>query len=542
MDGVPSTVYDEFWYLNVNWINDDFPAYPDNTPTDAIYNIEFCPCLHTPQHYRNIEGYDFNITFYQYYAAGGSTGNYFDAFMMSNPDGPHTRSAISAISFATVSIPNGAAPGFGYYGFEPFASAPKNLADTITAAFSEETFVSASYAPSDIITTTYKWGLSPHYYARIFVGDLEEDSPYYNPYKISSNLSTADMTSYFQGTLAGGEIYGSNINGFEVSYGSIVEPMGYNAVMYIPSMGSDLSVSAPVIGPVRPETTRGSFSPGQLSIIESIVEEGSSSFQRMLRFSELIDLKNAVYGEDLFTPIYNDLIADVENEDIAGMVGCRNPDAINYNDGVAVGDYRTCILPGESCELPTHIISICDSSSPLSCGEVPDSEVLLDHFGGEETESPILSSEEFPVYEGCTGGGFKYVIDTSLCVYGTITSSECFIGAETTAEEAYAALVVAGVEYSINCPGEETVRTIIPNLHTFGGTYFTATGEYYVGPYSYTSGGVVWAGNIHNTTFRLYTKDQLRGSRISIPNITLEAIQFLKVIGNIENICRFAQS
>ena len=53
----PTDVFDEFWLYNFNWLNEDYPAYPDNWSTDKVYD-EFdddgnplCPCLYADQRY-----------------------------------------------------------------------------------------------------------------------------------------------------------------------------------------------------------------------------------------------------------------------------------------------------------------------------------------------------------------------------------------------------------------------------------------------------------------------------------------------------------
>lgn len=53
----PTDVFDEFWLYNFNWLNEDYPAYPNNWATDKVYD-EFddngeslCPCLYADQKY-----------------------------------------------------------------------------------------------------------------------------------------------------------------------------------------------------------------------------------------------------------------------------------------------------------------------------------------------------------------------------------------------------------------------------------------------------------------------------------------------------------
>jgi len=45
------TVYDPFWMHNHNRFNNEYPAYPDNTPTHELYDQVHCPCLYLQQHY-----------------------------------------------------------------------------------------------------------------------------------------------------------------------------------------------------------------------------------------------------------------------------------------------------------------------------------------------------------------------------------------------------------------------------------------------------------------------------------------------------------
>tara|TARA_R110002012_G_scaffold161923_2_gene324170 strand:- start:2619 stop:7439 length:4821 start_codon:yes stop_codon:yes gene_type:complete len=53
----PTDVFDEFWLYNFNWLNEDYPAYPDNWATDKIYDQfdddgnSLCPCLYADQKY-----------------------------------------------------------------------------------------------------------------------------------------------------------------------------------------------------------------------------------------------------------------------------------------------------------------------------------------------------------------------------------------------------------------------------------------------------------------------------------------------------------
>ena len=56
-NGNPTDVFDEFWLYNFNWLNEDYPVYPDNWSTDKVYD-EFdddgnplCPCLYADQRY-----------------------------------------------------------------------------------------------------------------------------------------------------------------------------------------------------------------------------------------------------------------------------------------------------------------------------------------------------------------------------------------------------------------------------------------------------------------------------------------------------------
>ena len=54
---VQTDEFDPFWYVNLNWLNSNYPKYPDNWPVSKIYDATdsdgnpLCPCLHTVQHY-----------------------------------------------------------------------------------------------------------------------------------------------------------------------------------------------------------------------------------------------------------------------------------------------------------------------------------------------------------------------------------------------------------------------------------------------------------------------------------------------------------
>lgn len=544
-EGNVTDIFDEFWYINGNWLNPAFPLYPNNTPTDDMYNIEHCPCLHTPQLYSGIEGLEFSFTMYPSIMEGVSYEPYhrllWDAMNISE-DSLGGRVNVS-VDLLTKTFRgkgetlNGLAPDFGYFGVVNNGKLPKSIAETTNDLIYDSGIWSlneAALPSSDTIAYNGIGRFTANEYSALLHGSSDSSSPYYNPYKLAE--TNLDMVSnMFQGKVVDSEVYGLVINGYDLKYPAIVDPMTYNHGARVRVVDEDTGEAT--TSTFSPLHGRGAFSPDQITIAETLLEVGVGYFSRLKRFSELIDLAAAPYGEDLFTPIYQDLVDFVEGEDIVGLVGCRDSNALNYNPNILVGDFRTCVFPEEGCVLDTATVGLC-AGDALTCGDTMPTDILVAYFLNGETESPILSSVEFPVYEGCLGGGFKYVIDNSLCTQGTITVSNCLVGGGVAIADA----VEAGLEYTINCPDEDPVRSLIPNLHTFGGTYFTATGEYYIGPHTYVSEGMVWAGNIHNSTFRLYTEDQLRGSKISIPDVTLDVVKFFKVIENIENICRFTQS
>jgi len=60
LDGTPSEDFDEMWMYNMNWLNPDYPPYPDDWPTNNIYDqyeddgsTPLCPCLYADQTYSN---------------------------------------------------------------------------------------------------------------------------------------------------------------------------------------------------------------------------------------------------------------------------------------------------------------------------------------------------------------------------------------------------------------------------------------------------------------------------------------------------------
>lgn len=78
-EGNPTDVFDEFWDLNLNYLNPNYPAYPDNTPTYKIYDEEFCPCLHKTQNY--IDNTGETISYPLNWLTAGETANTFNGMV-----------------------------------------------------------------------------------------------------------------------------------------------------------------------------------------------------------------------------------------------------------------------------------------------------------------------------------------------------------------------------------------------------------------------------------------------------------------------------
>ena len=566
-EGNQTDVYDDFWAINGNWLKDGFPEYPPNTSTNDMHNIEYCPCLHAAQFYLLPAGEMSSIiplvspiALHDIYK---DTANQYIDGEMSFAIVEYVLGAlytgldylsIDAKQGLTIESNNGYVPIFAFCGIH-MQLRKHSLLGGIETLFDEDGDYLQDNPTSDRVTDTVPqnrgvatWDLKYPERQRFMSGSSDADSPYYNPYRLVGDLE--DFHDTFSGDLLPSEytLYdGLEVYGNPLTYTSMYECMQYHSTFgvilseTIPETVADYESHFTMLG-----ESRVSYSPDQIAIVEACVSVGSGIFGKARLFGDLVGLSTAEASEDMFTPIYEALVEEVESEGSYSYVGCSNPAAVNYNPEATIKSERPCIFPGENCVLPTVELRMC-AESVLNCGEVLSNELYLEYFEEGATESAILSSTDYPVYEGCDGGGFKYVLDSSVCVFGTISSEGCLVGGGASQEDVNEEIISSGVEYVLNCEEQplgnrlKKGNIIFPYLYTLGGVYFTSKGERYSGPYVYRSGGIVWAGEIHNTVFRIYTKEQLRRAKISTPDVTMEIIKFFKIKENIENICKFVK-
>jgi len=567
-DGAPTDIYDEFWEVNGNWANTAYPPYPDNTPTDDLYNAEFCPCLHTPQTYRDIDG-----DFVGYVI--GEAQELYARVMRSVFDGAvneHSQTLRNLLVFnsllatkyfkgnvAAFSTYNGHLPTFGYYGIAgPESKLPYELAlgQTLTYqtfAVGGGTYVDISdiYSYPDVMPMDYSRRSAGTMLNRVITGSTEMYSEYYNPYKIV-DLDIDSYKSYLKGESTELYLHGMTFNGYTYTFNTLADPMNYSLGTGVRSYGYGEGYKT--LDNVIYSGTRQAYSPSQIAIIEEVLDSGAGTFAPMKVFADLLDLKTYVSTVDLFTPIFTEIVEYIEAIDTTSLVGCMDIEALNYNPDASIYDWRHCIFLGEEgCVVPTHIIEICEVVSPTDCGDALYLEEYLEYFEEGATESPVLYNDEYPLYdtEGqeCAGGGYQYVLSDDACLSGVLTSEGCFIGGGASDETINQIILDSGVEYEVDCgeyveeplPRDSLNFTLTSKLFTLGGVYYSASGESYSGPYVRRLGEMVWAGTLGSILFRLYTSEQLKAVNIKTPIALEYAKKFFKIKENIENICKFVK-
>ena len=210
--------------------------------------------------------------------------------------------------------------------------------------------------------------------------------------------------------------------------------------------------------------------------------------------------------------------------------------ALNY-DPEALSSSGDCQYAGDpECVMPIEIIDVCiDAQSIQVCSQIDED--ILNAFLPGESISQIVSTEEYPIYEGCAGGGVQYSINTDECVYGTLEVTGCLVPESITQEEIEA---LGPENYTLICP-DSTRHVLYSDMYTLGGTYFNSEGESYSGVYCYRSDNVTYSGSLKLSGERLYTRDQLSKSTIVLDPLEKEAKKFDKIRKNIENICKFVK-
>tara|TARA_R110000822_G_scaffold88285_5_gene204564 strand:- start:256 stop:2208 length:1953 start_codon:yes stop_codon:yes gene_type:complete len=559
-NGNQTDVYDDFWAINGNWLKSEYPEYPPNTSTNEMHNIEYCPCLHAVQFYDNGDGIIQSTSLLEdallrdiHIASINNVYPKPSYLMVSSLNRGTDYLSDASFSGSEVVSNNGYVPIFGFCGLHmrlkehTLQGNHVNLYDA-NGHYIKETYATdrvADVAPQNHRTGSWKFHFMEH--LKFIKGSADVASPYYNPYKLNGNDLGEEVLDALGGfldptntsLLEGAEMYGSPIN-----YSTMYECMQYARSFSGPETG-DLSEA--LIGLHHSDDVaygsmgyrRSCYSPDQISIVEAVVDLGLGMLGRARVYGELIGLGATPSPEDLFTPIFDDIVEMIETEDLSAYIGCTDPLALNYNADAEISSYRNCLYPVTDCSAETAIINICLDTSPLTCSDMLSSEELLEAFIAEgDTESILLSSDIYPTFEGegCIGGGFKYVVDNSLCTYGSLDIEGCLVG-EVPSED----IISSGHEYVLICPDTEVRSSVLPNLYTFGDIYFTFNGDPYVGPYVYRVGELVWAGTMYNTTFRLYTKEQLAFAKINTLDVSVDVIKFFKIKENIENICKFVK-
>jgi len=570
-NGAITNIYDEFWALNGNWVNEDFPPYPDNMPTDFMYDATYCPCLHTPQLYRDADGVISSFTPISDSQGMRDMYNLMDDVVtdISSSNAKSSKSSVvnamqmgvsyffplNATRGYVLPCPNGVLPIIGFCGMPPIGKVHA-LLGTPSTLYSGNTYIKEDPSTSRVsdtapqMTAHAEFKVTYPIQQRFMTGNSNINSRYYNPYLLSNwSDSLSGLT-----TQADNVFYNKDLLGFNLNYTSIYECMQYRRTIssYLTSslLDTDPTSGGFSRGSGQIGTCRVSFSPAQIAIAEAAVDLELGMYKRAKRFGDLIELGTYESTTDLFTPIYEDIVTLIADPSLDQYIVCNDTNGLNYDIASAssangyIGDDRVCIYPVPICDKLPHIINVCLEDSPLICGFLLPPADFLEYFDGTNTESVVLYSEEYPgdpdCEEGDGGGGFKYVLDNNGCVYGTI-DTDCFVG-NTSEEELVELLTTNSSEYTLNCGESADTRDLIyPNLFTSGGMYFSSKGEYYSGPYVYRTGGIVWAGSIGNTSFRLYTSEQLSALNLKTTPTLVAAEKFFKVKESIENICKFVK-
>ena len=573
--GAMTTEYDEFWFSNGNAFNEDFPDYPANTPTDEMYDEFYCPCLHTAQVYKlpsgsyvsytPIEDSDLMVDMFEdnydtakvHPTTGGKNYAYNSEFykVVSYPikKGLNWLSGNSKYG-GWVVRKNGHSPIIGFSGTHPLNKIPLLIGSSQASQFEDNVYIQDAYSTDRIPDTApqmmnlNEWSIMYPFRQKFLTGNSDVDSRYYNPYRL--NGTDDEIANSIQGstaTSASNLIYNKEVFGHNIDYRSLYDPMQYMRPFRSPPTEqiptSEITNFYTLIG-ASSGTLRYAFTPDQISTIEACVDERVGVCKRAMAFGDLIDLRNYVSTEDLFTPILNDIIDLVEGADLDHLIGCDDPSALNYNPEAPIGNYRDCKYAEGECVEDVVSIYVCSESSILSCNELPFSD-YLQYFEEGATESEVLYSDEYPNFTGCSGGGYKYVIDDTTCVTGTLEVLDC-LGVTTShtslSEELTFILANTIVEQTLICPNNaETTLSVYSGIYTFGGQYFMASGEVYIGVYSRNSLGEAWAGHMPSNLFRLYTEAQIKEAGKVYKDLGTDTRKFFKIKENIENICKFVK-
>jgi len=246
-DGNPTDVFDEFWWINLNAIDENYPAYPDNWLTTKAYD-EFdddgnplCPCLYATQYYSSPVGptsnqyteftANFNIdpskpgkndwaTFMSYFERDNRWDQLFTNYLINSDD---TKNKIHYGNLPLVRYHQygdnygslGHNPPFGLVGFHKFSNMPRAFEFSIEAVAEElnNEGIFIRYTNYDNLqpdiprqhsrgkfaaTSGHTDEIHTEFFNKIGVGSTNPNSEMYNPFRVSVlDQSLYDEVSYF---------------------------------------------------------------------------------------------------------------------------------------------------------------------------------------------------------------------------------------------------------------------------------------------------------------------------------------------------------
>jgi len=567
-DGNPTDVFDEFWDFNLNWLNEDYPAYPDNWPTDKAYD-EFddngnslCPCLYAAQRYQHNNS---SII------TDGSIGSLTSALrtISTNSEGEAVKGFGSVYTsgflvgevglyenhYYTFSkgnfyFANGHCPLFGFYGFSPLQGMPSSY-DLDIGNLNDIDF----YTKDDLLSDTPRiqkkgsFGFSEISF-RYYIGSSDPQSLNYNPYKVPENTNVGVFPLFSLDVVDKDEE--SNVNpimNLPTSTGV------YNSNMMRHCMNYNVSVQNVSEGEIQYNETatmsalRTAYSVEGVFRIEAIVESRRGKWGKIVDYGKFLGLgENTVYSE---TNDAQNTLIQVENYIETGelITGCTDPQAANYNPAAQI-DNNSCMYPeDEDCILPEARIIVCDiNDSLLVCNYV--SEEILNFFVGDLAVTPVVYTDEYPEPpEGCTGGGVRYMKASALtsagnpggaaiaCIEGNAVNENCVAGANASPEDVEAAVLSS--DYTLVC--NDTTTRLTENNYTYGDRYFNKDGKSYQGLYCTRGQDFVYSGSLKERGERLYKQIDTTKTYKDSNSLKDVAKNFDRIRKNIQNICKFVK-
>jgi len=540
-DGSTSDVFDEFWHINFNWLDENYPVYPDNWPTDKAYNqflddgvTPLCPCLYATQSYTlynsfrtniPIEGSSFlktiaNMYEFTGYFYAGFWRSIFDTESMyeqSHMDFSNTRDVLA----------NGHAPLFGYYGFSPYQGMPASFKLNFDADSEDFYIYDDLLSDTPRVITSGKTSYS-ELLTRVMLGSSAPEDDNYNPFKVDVADDITDPYLFSMDYLnEDNPFHGTQTSVGVVDVRFMHHAMNYNRYVQ-PIVDGEFTFSQEVMS-----AKRILYSPEGIFRVEAIYDGGRGKWGFIDRFSKLTDFKNSSSTSPDIQTALQEITDRVVAFEPDALFGCTDVDAINYNSTVTYND-GSCMFPGDDCLQDTLVIEICLDQNLLTCNTIVDENIINSFLPGEEF-SELHYTLEHPYVENCVGGGIQYHINNAeKCVYGEWGVEGCLLVGDTTLED------IPAEALSLDCPGGARY-TITSNTYTSGGMYFDGTGASYTGNYSFRSDNLAYSGSAHTSGVRLYTEKQLSVPKTSSDSLLALAKKFEKIRKNIENICKFVK-